>query len=47
MLSDVRHRFHPRGVLFIAMERTFLSNSVSITLLALLILFVCIYLRLV
>jgi hypothetical protein len=48
MLVDFRHRIHPRGVLFNAIERTFLTTSaLVITLVALLILFFVIYLRVV
>ena len=48
MLYDFRHRFHPRGILFNTIERTFLATSaVVVTLLMLLILFLAIYLRIV
>jgi hypothetical protein len=47
MLGDFRHRFHPRGVLFNTIERTFLTTSaLLVTLLFLLVLFVGVYLRL-
>ncbi len=48
MFDDFRHRMHPRGVLFNfnAIERTFLTTSdLLITLVALLVLFFAIYLR--
>ena len=48
MLADFRHRMHPRGVLFNAIERTFLTTSaLLIGLVALLVLFFVIYLRVV
>jgi hypothetical protein len=48
MLSDFRHRTHPRGVLFGEIERSFLTTSaVVITLVGLLVLFMGIYLQLV
>jgi hypothetical protein len=48
MLADFRHRFHPRGVLFNTIERTFLAASaLVVTLLMLLILFLGVYLRVV
>ena len=47
MFGDFRHRFHPRGVLFTTIERTFLTTSaLVVTLLFLVILFFGIYLRL-
>jgi len=46
MLVDFRHRFHPRGVLFNTIERTFLATGALVfTLLFLLILFLGVYLR--
>jgi hypothetical protein len=48
MLGDFRHRIHPRGILFNAMERTFLTTSaLVVALVTLLILFFGIYLRVV
>jgi len=48
MLYDFRHRMHPRGFLFNAIERTFLTTSaLLVTLVVLLVLFVGIYLRVV
>ncbi len=48
MLGDFRHRIHPRGVLFNAIERTFLTTSaLAITLVCLLVLFFVIYMRVV
>ena len=48
MLADFRHRMDPRGVLFNAIERTFLTTSaLLITLVVLLILFFALYLRVV
>ena len=47
MISDFRHRWHPRGVLFNAIERTFLTTGTLVVVLVfLLILFFGIYLRL-
>jgi hypothetical protein len=47
MFGDLRHRLHPRGVLFNTIERTLLATSaLLVTLLTLLILFVVVYLRL-
>ena len=46
MLADFRHRFHPRGILFNTLERTFLATgALVVTVLFLLILFLGIYLR--
>ena len=48
MLDDFRHRFHPRGLLFNTIVRTFLTASaLAATVLLLLILFLGIYLRIV
>jgi hypothetical protein len=47
MFGDFRHRFHPRGILFTTIERTFLTTSALVaTLVFLLILFVGVYFRL-
>lgn len=47
MLGDFRHRFHPRGILFTAIERTFLTTSALVVMLVfLLILFCGVYFRL-
>jgi len=47
MLGDFRHRIHPRGILFNAIERTFLTTSaLVVALVFLLVLFLGIYLRL-
>jgi hypothetical protein len=48
MFDNLRHRIHPRGIFFNALERTFLQTStMAITLVALLVLFVVIYFKLV
>jgi hypothetical protein len=47
MLADFRHRVHPRGVLFNTIERAFLGVGATVlTLVALLILFFVVYLKL-
>jgi hypothetical protein len=47
MLADFRHRAHPRGVLFKTIESTFLGAGATVlTLVALLILFFVVYLKL-
>jgi len=47
MTGDFRHRIHPRGVLFNAIERTFLTTgALTVVLVFLLILFFGIYLKL-
>ena len=48
MVGDFRHRLHPRGFLFNAIERTFLTTStLLVAVVFLLILFFGIYFRLV
>ena len=48
MVGAFRHRVHPRGILFNALERTFLTTSAMIiALVTLIILFLGIYMRLV
>jgi hypothetical protein len=47
MLADFRPRLHSRGVLFNTIERTFLGTGATLlTLVALMILFFVVYLKL-
>ena len=47
MLSDFRHRLHPRGILLNAIERTFLTTgTLVIVVVFLLILFFGVYFKL-
>ena len=47
MLGEFRHRLHPRGILFNAIERTFLTTgALLVALVFLLILFFGVYFKL-